>query len=213
MVSLNTLGSLPVDIALVLAIDCSSSVDDGDFTLQMRGTALALKFPAILEAIQSGPLKRIALALVQWSSRNSQTIAVPWHGISIRTDIDNFAHLIESAERHWQPGGTGLAKAMEFCVDMLNKLPIAAARKVIDISGDGADNENGNLAKARMFAVNNAVTINGLPIVYGQKQIVDYYVANVICGPDPFVIPTENLQSFPEAMTIKLLRELQSWSV
>jgi Protein of unknown function (DUF1194) len=213
MASDDTIGTAPVDIALVLAIDCSSSVDAGDFSLQMQGTAKALRHPLIVEAIRAGPLKRIAMCMVQWSSRNSQVVAVPWHGLSNTSEVQILATKIETADRHWQPGGTGLAKAMAFCVKLFERLPIATARKVIDISGDGADNENGNLAKARQSAIANSVTINGLPIVYGQKRIVEYYSANVICGPNAFVMPTENLQSFPEAMQKKLLRELQTQSV
>ena len=213
MAILNSLGSAPVDVALALAIDCSSSVDAGDFSLQMQGTAKALRFAPILEAIQAGPLKQIAVSLVQWSSRNSQVVAVPWHILSTKDDIAVITQKIETVDRQWQPGGTGLAKAMEFCVNLLYTSPIPAMRKVIDVSGDGADNENGDLAKARHLAVSNGVTINGLPILYGQKNIQEYFNKNVICGPDAFVIPTENLKSFPQAMQKKLLRELQSWSV
>jgi Ca-activated chloride channel homolog len=206
----NNLGTAPVDLALVLAIDCSSSVDAGDYVLQMQGTANALRHPAILEAINAGPFKKIAATLVHWSSRNSQVVAVPWHGLSNIYDIEAFASKVETADRQWQPGGTGLAKAIDFCVGLFDTLPVACARNVIDVSGDGADNENGNLAKARQNAVANTVTVNGLPIVYGQKHIADYYAVNVMCGPNAFIVPTENLNSFPQAMRIKLLRELQT---
>ncbi len=207
------LGSAPVDVALVLAVDCSSSVDAGDYMLQMQGTASALRHFAVLEAIRAGPLKRVAMAVVQWSSRNSQSVAVPWHTISTVTDVETFAQTVERVERKWQPGGTGLANAMIFCVKLVSNLPVVAARKVIDVSGDGADNENGNLGEARQNAIANKITINGLPILYGQKHILDYYAANVICGPGAFAIPANNLQSFPEIMKKKLLRELQAWSV
>lgn len=209
----SNLGTAPVDVALVLAVDCSSSVDAGDFGLQMQGTAKALRYPPVLDAIAAGPFRRIAVCMVHWSSRNSQVVAVPWHGLSISADIDNFAHQVETVDRHWQPGGTGLAAAMNFCVSVLINLPITAAARVIDISGDGADNENGDLTKARNKAIANNFTINGLPILYGQQHIEDYYRANVICGPEAFLMPTQTLQSYTEVLQKKLLRELQSRSV
>ncbi len=207
------LETAPVDVALVLAVDCSSSVDAGDYRLQMDGIAKAVRHPRILEAIKAGPLQRMALCLVQWSNRHNQTIAVPWAGLSDQADIEAFAVATEKAERHWTPGGTGLGAAMAFCTKLLLDLSFPAVRRVIDISGDGADNENGNLPEARQIATANAITINGLPLIYGQQRIADYYLKNVICGPEAFVIPTQNLQTFPEAMQRKLLRELRSLGV
>ncbi len=113
------LETAPVDVALVLAVDCSSSVDAGDYRLQMDGIAKAVRHPRILEAIKAGPLQRMALCLVQWSNRHNQTIAVPWAGLSDQADIEAFAVATEKAERHWTPGGTGLGAAMAFCTKLL----------------------------------------------------------------------------------------------
>jgi Protein of unknown function (DUF1194) len=207
------LGRSPVDVALVLAVDCSSSVDAGDYQMQMTGIAKAVRSPLILDAIRASPLQRLALCLVHWSNARNQTVAVPWIGISERADVEVFARVTEKVTRHWSPGGTGLGAAMRFCTQLLIDLPVAAGRLVVDVSGDGADNENGKLSEARDFAVANGVIINGLPIIYGQQHIEEYYRQNVICGPQAFVVPTSDLRGFPEAMEKKMVRELLGFGV
>src|SRR6266567_2871984 len=67
-----------VDLALVLAVDCSSSVDVADFRIQMDGIAASFRNPPLFEAIAAGSYRRIAVTLVQWSSRDSQAIAIAW---------------------------------------------------------------------------------------------------------------------------------------
>ena len=122
--------------------------------------------------------------------------------------LEAIAQETEQAERHWQPGGTGLAAAVDFSVGLLETLPIAAGRHVIDVSGDGADNEGGDAARARNDALALDVTINGLPIITGSRELEAYYRDRVIGGPGCFVMPAENIWSFRDAMTRKLLREV-----
>jgi hypothetical protein len=197
-----------VDVALVLAVDCSSSADLGDYRLQMDGIAAALRNPALFEAIAAGSRRRIALALVQWSSRNSQAITIAWRVVATRRELEALAQETEQAERHWQPGGTGLAAAVDFSVALLQNLPIPAARRVIDVSGDGVDNEGGDAARARNDALALDITINGLPIITGSHELEAYYRDRVIGGPGAFVMPAQNIGSFRDAMTQKLLREV-----
>ena len=197
-----------VDLALVLAVDCSSSVDAGDYHLQMFGIADALRSPKVLNAIQSGEHQRIALSLVQWSTRNSQYIILKWRQIATQEDLFKTAHEIELAQRQWQIGGTGLAAAIDFSAALISKLPVDAARKVIDISGDGEDNDDGNVIYSRNMAIAQGITINGLPILDGSKFIEAYYHYKVIGGPGSFVIPAANSRAFGEAMEQKLLREI-----
>jgi hypothetical protein len=148
------------------------------------------------------------LALVQWSSRNSPAIAIAWRVVTSRGELEAIAQETEQAERHWRPGGTGLAAAVDFSVALLETLPIAAGRRVIDVSGDGADNEGGDAARARNDALALDVTINGLPIITGSRELEAYYRDRVIGGPGSFVMPAENIWSFRDAMTRKLLREV-----
>ncbi|MBI2718635.1 MAG: DUF1194 domain-containing protein [Rhizobiales bacterium] len=201
-------GGLALDLALVLAVDCSSSVDAADFRMQMDGIAAALRNPPLIDAIRTGTHRRIALTLVQWSTRDSQTIAIAWRVIAGRADVEAMARQAETAERQWRPGGTGLAAAVAFSAALLASLPAVASRRVIDVSGDGEDNEGGNAARARDLAVGLGITINGLPIVNGSRQLEPYYRDQVIGGPGSFLMPAKDTRSFADAMTAKLLREV-----
>jgi hypothetical protein len=199
-----------LDLALVLAVDCSSSVDDGDYKLQMQGIAGALRNPALYEAIALGAYGRIALALVHWSTSNSQSLAIAWSSIASPADLESVARQAESAERKWQPGGTGLAQAITFSTALLLSLPAEAARRIIDVSGDGEENDGGDVSEARTAALAQGITINGLPILSGSPTLESYYREVVIGGPGAFVVPARNLQSFAEAMSQKLLREVSA---
>ena len=198
------------DLAIVLAVDCSSSVDAGDFHLQMFGIAEALRQPPILDAIQSGANQRIAFALVQWSTKRSQHIGIQWRQLASQNDMFQTAAEIEKAERQWLIGGTGLAAAMDFCAALHATLPGKAARKVIDVSGDGEDNEDGDVLFSRNAAIAQNITINGLPIIDGSHYIEAYYRYRVIGGPGSFVMPAANMFAFKEAMAQKLLKEIGS---
>lgn len=202
-------GVASVDLALVLAVDCSSSVDSGDYYLQMNGIAAALRNPPLFDAIREGPNQSVAIILVQWSNRFGQMIAVPWRILSSESDIETCARDVELAPRQWFPGGTGLAAALEFCTDMFQNLPFIAARRVIDVSGDGEENEGGDVAAARQRAVGHGITINGLPIIDGSLLVEAYYRLRVIAGPGSFIIPAVNIHAFKTAMVQKLLREIQ----
>jgi hypothetical protein len=198
-----------VDLALVLAVDCSSSVDVADFRLQMDGIAASFRNPPLFDAIAGGLYRRIAVTLVQWSDRNSQAIAIAWRVLTSRLELEAIAQETERIERHWQPGGTGLAAAVDFSVSLLETLPIAASRRVIDVSGDGQDNEGGDAARARDGALELGITINGLPIISGSSELGAYYQDRVIGGPGSFIIPAVNIWSFRDAMSQKLLREVE----
>lgn len=199
---------MSVDLALVLAVDCSSSVDAGDYHLQMFGIAEALRSPKVLDAIQSGENQRIAFSLVHWSTHKSQRIIVKWRQLGTRGDLFNTASEIELAERQWQIGGTGLAAAIDFSAALIEKLPIDTARKVIDVSGDGEENDDGDVNYSRKAAMAQGITINGLPILDGSRTIEAYYRYKVIGGAGSFVVPAANSRAFGEAMEQKLLREI-----
>ncbi|MEP6827753.1 MAG: DUF1194 domain-containing protein, partial [Aestuariivirga sp.] len=165
----------PVDIALVLAVDVSSSVDAGDFQLQMQGIAAALRQNAVLDIIRAGRHQQVALALVQWSTSSSHAITVPWQILSSLGEIEATAHAIESAGRAYRPGGTGMASALAFSTTMLDQFPLGADRKVIDVSGDGIENDHGDVASARALAIERGIVINGLPIVSDSTLLLPYY--------------------------------------
>jgi hypothetical protein len=205
--------SLKVDLALVLAVDCSSSVDPLEFRIQMEGIAAALRHPAIHDAIAAGREHRIALTLVLWSGPQSQSIAMPWQVLQTSADLEATAATIAAADRDWQAGGTALAMAIDYAAGLLTALPFGATRRVIDVSGDGMDNVTGMTDAARDRAVAQGITINGLPIAKGSQLLPVYYRNRVIGGRDAFVEPAADIRAFGGTILRKLLREIGHPSV
>ena len=200
---------LGVDLALVFAVDVSSSVDEGDYQLQMGGISQALRNPLTLHYIQSGPEQKVAISLVQWSTAKTQVVTLDWHILVDGPSIEAAAKAIETQPRRWSLGGTGLAAALVFCADLLKALPQPTRRRLIDVSGDGQDNEGGDVATARALTLAQGITINGLPIIEGSEHIENYYRTQVMGGPGAFIEPAVNILAFGKAMETKLLRELQ----
>lgn len=201
-------GPLTVDLGLVLAVDCSSSADAADYKLQMEGIAAALRDPSVYDAIAAGPRRQIALALVQWSTAQSQVTSLHWRILASRQGLEATATDIETTERQSRPGGTGLANAIDYSAALLRPLTLVAERRVIDVSGDGADNEGGDTVAARNRALAQGISINGLPILYDSSYLYGYYHDQVIGGAGAFVEPAADMRSFRDAMLRKLLREI-----
>ena len=199
-----------VDLALVFAVDVSTSMDAGDYKLEMDGIAAALRNPLTVQYVQSGPNKKIAVSVVQWSTANSQVVTLDWQILTDAAGIEAAATRIETQKRQWEPGGTGIAAALVFCAGLLKAFPLPARRMLIDVSGDGQDNEGGNVALARAQTLANGITINGLPIIDGSELLQTYYHDQVIGGPGAFLEPATNIMAFESAMERKLLRELQN---
>ena len=198
-----------IDLALILAVDVSTSIDAGDYQLQMSGIASALRDKEFIDAIGSGPHSSIAVSVVQWSTRLSQEVTLDWTIIGNSSQAKDAAGVIESAARRWMPGGTGMAAAINFCVRHFDRLRIQSKRRVIDVSGDGEDNEDGDINGSRDEAISRGITINGLPIISGSGSIQSYYDQNVIGGPGHFLVPAANVLDFQRAIKEKLLRELK----
>ena len=204
---------LTVDLALVLAVDCSTSIDAGDFRLQMDGLAAALRHPALAKAIAAGEHRQIAISLMLWSDRWNQHIVLPWTPLAGDAALQMAATRIAALQRRGQPGGTGLAAGIDYAALMLEALPFAAERRSIDVSGDGQDNEGGSAAASRDRAVAQGITINGLPIVEGSPYLADYYRTQVIGGPGAFIEPAADIMAFKDTILRKLLREIGRPSV
>jgi hypothetical protein len=198
----------PVDLALVLAVDCSSSVVPAEFRIQMDGIAGALRHPSLYGAIHAGRERRIALTLMLWSGADSQGVSVPWRILESSGDLEAVAAEIAGAERTWQVGGTAIGIAIDYAAALLMKVPFTATRRVIDISGDGPDNVTGTPAAARDRAVAQGITINGLPITKGSLLLPVYYQSQVIGGRDAFIEPAPNIEAFRATILRKLLREI-----
>jgi len=197
-----------VDLALVLAVDASGSVDRVRFQLQKDGYVAAFRHRRVIEAIQSGPNQSIAVIVMQWTGPALQVIAVPWTKISDAASANAFADAVAAAPRALFGGGTSISGAIDTSRALLFDNPYRAARRVIDISGDGANNRGRAAALARDEAVRDGVGINGLPILALEPDLDRYYEQNVIGGPGAFVIAARSYETFADAILKKLIAEI-----
>ena len=198
----------PVDLALVLAVDASGSVDQIRFELQKQGYVAAFRHPRVLHAIQSGPTQSIAVIMMQWTGPSLQVIAVPWTKISDAASVSAFADRIAAAPRQLFGGGTSISGAIDTAMALLFDNPFQATRRVIDISGDGSNNRGRSVNQARDEAVRAGVGINGLPILALEPDLDRYFEQNVIGGPGAFVIAAKNFETFGDAILKKLIAEI-----
>jgi hypothetical protein len=196
-----------VDVALVLAVDGSGSVSEQRLSLQMQGYLDALRHPLFIDAIRGGRHGRIALTYLEWTDARRQEQVVGWRLIEDAMSAHAFARAIGDARRPL-PGWTSISGAIDFSVGLLRKSGFAAARQVIDISGDGANNDGRPVREARDAAVAAGITINGLPILEVEPELEAYYRENVIGGANAFVVVVRDTSSFGEAVLRKLLVEV-----
>ena len=201
-------GSNRADMALVLAIDVSGSIDDYHFDLQREGIARALESEGVAAALSNGLNQTIEIAVLEWAEE--QHLLVPWTVLRGRDGVEALAARIRGANRSWlhtktDPGG-GIAAAEQ----LFAAKPLAALRRVIDVSGDGCQN-TGEVATAdaRDAAVSDGLTVNGLPITSDDNPgIEDWYRGNVIGGPGAFLVVADSYDAFATAFRHKLVLEI-----
>jgi hypothetical protein len=197
-----------VDLALVLAVDASGSVDQVRFELQKQGYVAAFRHPRVIGAVQSGPAGAIAVIMMQWTGPALQVTAVPWTKISDAASANAFADAIAGAPRTLFSGGTSISGAIDTSMGLLFDNPYRAARRVIDISGDGANNRGRPVNQARDEAIARGVGIHGLPILAIEPNLDSYYKDNVIGGPGAFMIAAKDYGTFADAILKKLIAEI-----
>ena len=197
-----------VDVQLVLAVDVSGSVSDERFKLQQMGYAQAFRSDRLLEAIVSGRSGAIAVTMTQWTGPSQQEVVVGWMVIRDRQSMHAVADAIERTTRRLYGGGTSISGAIEHAMTLFAESDAKGGRWVIDVSGDGANNRGKPAAAARDAAVKAGITINGLPILALEPNLDQYYMNNVIGGPNAFHIVAETYDTFAEAVLKKLITEI-----
>jgi hypothetical protein len=197
-----------VDIALVLAVDVSLSIDAEEFALQRAGYAAAFRSKRVVEAITGGTNGAVAVTYMQWSGAREQQQIVGWQLINDRASAARFAAALAEADRVVAPGSTSLSGAIDTAVRLLRQSGYAAERRIIDISGDGSNNSGRLPNFARDEAVAQGVTINGLAILKNEPQLDSYYQNNVVGGRGAFVLTASDFDAFAEAILVKLIREV-----
>lgn len=212
---------LPVDLELILAVDVSGSVDAVEAKLQREGYISAMTSETVMKAIKSGPLRRIAVAYVEWAGEQYQQTVMPWTLIETLDDAKAFMGKVADSPYvaiRW----TSISAAIDHSVKLFAESPFEGTRRVIDISGDGKNNHGREVADARAEAMAAGIVINGLPILSSRAGASDsmprgwpsdpdldnYFQTEVIGGPGAFMVPAESFDTFAQAVKSKLMREI-----
>ena len=205
----------PVDLLLVLAIDISRSIVEQDAHLQREGYRGAMIDPEVLTAVRGGPVGAIAGAYVEWAAFDRQELLLPWTRIASRNDATAWG--AELTAKPWSSiSWTSLSGALRFSGEVLANSPFEATRRVIDVSGDGVNNNGPPAEEYRDALVEQGVIINGLPIVNDRPrwgppngaELVPYYRESVAGGPGHFVVVAEGFDTFAAAIRRKLIQEI-----
>src|SRR6266851_2806258 len=207
------------DLQVILAADVSRSIDDAEFDLQRKGYAAALTDPRVLTAIQGRADAAVGVCFIEWSGEEDQQVVVDWTEIRDEEDAASFAAAILAAPRSFM-GRTSISAAIDFAMARFAAAKWQAARRIIDISGDGTNNSGRPVTEARDQAIARGVTINGLAIINDKPNLGYsahtqppgglplYYRQNVIGGPNAFLLVVEDFNSFADAMANKLAKEI-----
>lgn len=194
-------------LALLLAIDVSASIDEDEYRLQRDGLARALNAPDIREAILTGAPGSVALGIFEWSGRYQQTVMLDWTLIDSAAALDRVVGDVASYRRSWRDYPTAVGYALGYAAGLFAKAP-ACDRQVLDISGDGLNNEGFRPHSAYTnFPLDN-ITVNGLVIEGVEPGIVEFYQTEVLRGPGAFLEIAPGFEDFEAAMARKLFREV-----
>jgi hypothetical protein len=205
--------ALEVDLELVLAVDISFSMDPEELALQRQGYIEAIRSSEVHKVIGQGLLGRIAIAYVEWAGTHEQRLVVPFHLVDGRTSADILADKI-AAEPIRRAYRTSISGAIDFSARLFGTGGFKGARRVIDVSGDGPNNNGRPVLAARDEALDKGIVINGLPVVLKRgglgdvEDLDDYYRDCVIGGPNAFVIAIREREKFAEAIRQKILLEI-----
>ena len=196
-------------LALLLALDVSSSVDDDEYLLQVEGVADALMSTDVQAAILAGGGGAVALSVYEWSGRYQSTVILDWRLLERAEDIAAAAQTLRQARRTYENFPTALGYALGFGAGHLRKAP-PCARRVIDVSGDGITNDGFWPQLAYAHFPFEGVTVNGLAVLGADPDVLDHYMDEVRRGPGAFVETAPGFEGFARAMERKLYREIEN---
>ena len=204
-----------VDVELVLAVDVSYSMDMDELAIQREGYAQAIISKEFLQALKTGPHGKISVTYFEWAASSDQKIIIPWRVIDGPETADAVANEIMKTPIR-RASRTSISGAINFAMPLFDESPYRGLRRVIDISGDGPNNNGAPVVVARDAALEKGIIINGLPIMvkepsYSTMDIdnLDFYYEDcVIGGPGSFVVTIKDRDKFKEAIRTKLLLEV-----
>lgn len=206
-----------VDVELVFMSDASNSIDDAEILFQRKGYADALVHPEVLAAIRRGALGKIAVTFIEWADESTQDVVVAWRIIDGEKSAADFGKALLAAPRTAY-GSNAIGEAIAAGQRAIETNAYEGLRKVIDFSGDSANNWNGMpIEQARANALAAGITINGLPVecpgddCSGSPVGYDLekaFTDEIIGGPGSFVVMVDENTRFAEAVRRKLILEL-----
>jgi len=206
---------ITVDVELVLAVDVSYSMDIDELTIQREGYAQAIVSKEFLQALKAGPTGKVAITYFEWAASTDQKVIVPWRIVDGPESADAVsAEILRTPVR--RASRTSISGAIHFAMPLFEQNQYRGIRRVIDISGDGPNNNGLPVTVARDTALEKGIVINGLPIMvkepsYSTMDIenLDYYYEDcVIGGPGSFVVPIKDREKFKQAIHTKLVMEV-----
>jgi len=204
-----------VDVELILAVDVSYSMDMEELAIQREGYAQAIVSKEFLAALKTGPTGKIAVTYFEWAASNDQKVIIPWRVIDGPESADAVsAEIMKTPIR--RASRTSISGAINFAMPLFDENALHGLRRVIDISGDGPNNNGSPVTIARDAALEKGIVINGLPIMakepsYSTMDIENldlYYEDCVIGGPGSFVVTIKEREKFKEAIRTKLVMEV-----
>ena len=198
----------PVDLALLIALDCSASVTFEEFNLMAGGCAAALRDPEVVAGFTGGARGASLCALLLFSSPDAQAVSVPWTRIVTPADLERFAADVDSTPRLVRAGTTAIGSALVAAGALLDILPAPARRRVIDVVSDGGANDGPAPEPLRDRLADAGVTINGLCVLHEEPDLVATFTATIIGGPGAFAEQCQDYDGFADAMRRKLQREI-----
>ena len=204
---------MEVDLALVLAVDVSFSMDPEEQALQREGFTDAFRSDLVQDAIRRGTLGRIAVIYMEWAGASDQKVIVPWTIVDGAQSAQAFSDQLARLPTR-RAARTSISGALDFSVGLLAASGVQPLRQVIDVSGDGPNNQGRSVTAARDEAVAKGITINGLPIMLkapGYFDIADldlYYRDCVIGGQGAFMVPARAREQFRDAIKTKIIMEV-----
>jgi hypothetical protein len=204
-------GAQECRLALVLALDVSSSVDATEDRLQREGLARALLSPELAETFLAAPEAPVALLVYEWSGRYRQAIILEWRLIRSAADLATAADVVEKSIRSEDDFPTALGYALGYAAGRFRDGP-ACWTRMLDVSGDGINNEGFGPALAYANFPFEGIVVNGL-VVGGDPQVLRHYREEVIRGPGAFVEEAADYADYARAMERKLLREVSARAV
>jgi len=207
--------AVPVDVELVIAVDVSFSMDPEEQALQREGYVQALTSREFMRALREGANGKIAITYFEWAGEFDQKIVMPWRLIEGPESADSVAAEIAAAP-YRRASRTSISGGLAFAKPLFDHSGYRGLRRVIDVSGDGANNSGPLVVPTRDDVLAAGITINGLPIMLkrplrGTMDIENldvYYEDCVIGGPGAFVVPIHERKQFIEATRTKLVLEI-----